>query len=198
MLRSRFRHPPSLILPTRTSNMITKNNSILRFIMILGCSLALPASGWAWGQQFDWNGNGFGSPTPTPSPMPTVPPPDPNSSDNRYITVALEVSPPTYSNLNFIATGCSLNALVHFDAKLTTFRGYYEGSTRNPLSSATPPTSQPVTDPVRLTQAPPPPTPTPAPTAPPGQNYYDYYDPPTTARDFARQGNRRRHHRGYN
>ena len=158
------------------------------------------------------NGNGNGNrstPTPTPvvSPTPSATPvatppavanpltdgaaADQTSADNRFVTVELETIAPNYTNRGFISTGCTINALAHFDARLATFRGYYEGSARNPVPSGTPPTTQPISDPSRLTQALPSPTAAPSPTPPPPDQRPRKQRKPKTARQWANDGNDR-------
>jgi hypothetical protein len=189
--------------------MIIRQTLVIRALLIATCVLGIHASAFAWGQSGDYQGNytdptptPSGNPTPTPSGSPTptatpVPPlasstPDPAQPDNRYITVELEVATPDYSNLKFLSSGCTLNALIHFNARRTTYRGYFEGSARNPLVTGTPvPTTQPVTDPIRLTQAPTPPPATPTPSPARGDHWWERSD---TAQNFANDGNRRRHH----
>jgi hypothetical protein len=119
--------------------------------------------------------------TPTPNPLTSGPPADETSTDNRYVTVELESRHPAYSNRGYQSTDVSANSLVHFSARLATFRGFYTGSNRG--SGSNPPSTQPVSSPPQLTQAP-----TPAPSTPtpsPGTKVRVK----KTAKKFADEGN---------
>jgi hypothetical protein len=81
------------------------------------------------------------------------------------VTVELESRRPEYSNRGYQATDVTVNSLIHYSARLATFRGFYTGSNRGSNPTTNPPSSAPITSPPQLTQAPTPapPTPTPAP-----------------------------------
>src|ERR1700736_1411499 len=68
---------------------------------------------------------------------------------------------PEYTARGYQSTDLATNSLVHFSARLATFRGFYTGSNRG--SGSNPPSTGPISSPSQLTQAPPAPTPTPTP-----------------------------------
>lgn len=165
-------------------------------------SSSIPVTVWSYGQQGDYQGN-YGDPTPTPSatatPMssPTATPaptatPSPNpltsgpaadatSADNRYVTVELETEHPEFTARGYQATDLTTNSLIHYSARLATFRGFYTGSNRG--GGSNPPSTAPISSAPQLTQAPPAPTPTPTPS--PGQKVRKQ----KTAKSFADEGN---------
>jgi hypothetical protein len=181
---------------------------LLGAIIIACLSGSIPHTAWGYGeeQQGQWGNNdngGGGTPTPapsatatpggspsptasatatpTPNPLTSGSPADETSSDNRYVTVELESRHPEYSNRGYQSTDVSANSLIHFSARLATFRGFYTGSNRG--SGSNPPSTQPVSSPPQLTQAP-----TPAPSTPtpsPGTKVRQK----KTAKKFADDGN---------
>ena len=196
-------HDASQLSPPSQKHM----NPKLKYITLATIlSVALPLIALGEGQ----NCNGeCGDPTPTPAatatptppgatptPPPASPTPNPLTSgaaadetsvDNQFVTIELQTENPSYTARNFQATDLLLNVIAHFNARLTTFRGFYVGSNRgvqtNPVSTA------PITDPAQLTQAPTPaPSASPTPSPSPGQKPAKVRKK-KTAKQFADDGN---------
>jgi hypothetical protein len=134
------------------------------------------------------------APTPVPTPAPTPVPlnsgaaADETSADSRFVTVELQTQHPNYTARNFAANDLSLNVLAHYNARMTTFRGFYVGSNRGGQANP-PPSTVPITAPTQLTQAPTPaPTATPTPTPLPGEKPKKIRKK-KTAKQFADEGN---------
>src|ERR1700682_3164063 len=139
-------HDASQLSPPSQKHM----NPKLKYITLATIlSVALPLIALGEGQ----NCNGeCGDPTPTPAatatptppgatptPPPASPTPNPLASgaaadetsvDNQFVTIELQTENPSYTARNFQATDLLLNVIAHFNARLTTFRGFFVGSNR--------------------------------------------------------------------
>src|ERR1700737_648643 len=179
--------------------MFIKLGKVKHLLPALLLSVGLPLTVLSEGhednnQQGQNNGGGGGNPTPTPTPGGTATPAptptptanplnsgpaaDETSSDNRYVTVELQTEHPQYTNRGYKATDLSVNSLIHYSARLATFRGFYTGSNRG--SGSNPPSTGPIT--TQLTQAS---APAPTPTPSPGQKVRKK----KTAKQFSDDGN---------
>ena len=110
--------------------------------------------------------------------------------DNRFISVAISATNPSYTSRNYAASDYQLNSMIHFNARIAKSDGTNTASVQNPtpFPSATPspsptPTPAPTATPVAS-------TPTPTPTATPAAAKTPKpAKRPKHARDQARYGN---------